>query len=263
MAANKRPPTLIHIGKCGGSYLTSKYKGLKQIHMRRPDLKKNYDANFIIILRNPFSRFVSAFNHSKNLLSYDVSGKAFADLFRDPSSPYFGLKQKSLHALSIGNPFGQYKSGSLYRELLDCFDTANHLAESLSSPNSELFDKAQKLVSNCEVEHIAKGIGWYLHNGDFVQKFKDDIIYCSDISMVDDSCLECATGIAPRQRFFSRKSVYGLNDRTLSELAIDNIKKYCLPGDFKALGALARHGLIGNELLREYSQCPSCHFPDN
>lgn len=56
--------TIIHIGKCGGSTVTSELKNhnikFDIVHCR----KVNYDSNkkYIIIIRNPIKRFISAFN---------------------------------------------------------------------------------------------------------------------------------------------------------------------------------------------------------
>ena len=65
----KNDVRFIHIGKCGGTSLVSLFN-FNQYHLVR-----NYSdkSRFIIWLRNPLKRFVSAFNHVLTLINMDVS----------------------------------------------------------------------------------------------------------------------------------------------------------------------------------------------
>jgi hypothetical protein len=55
---------IIHVGKCGGSTvkfeLTSKKIKFSQIHIKEAIYKPN--KNYVIVIRNPIKRFISAFN---------------------------------------------------------------------------------------------------------------------------------------------------------------------------------------------------------
>lgn len=55
---------VIHIGKCGGSTviseLESKNIDFSQVHVGKPVYKPN--KNYVIVIRNPIKRFISAFN---------------------------------------------------------------------------------------------------------------------------------------------------------------------------------------------------------
>lgn len=54
----------IHIGKCGGSTVTSELRSknvkFSQIHVRQSIYEPN--KNYVIVIRNPIKRFISAFN---------------------------------------------------------------------------------------------------------------------------------------------------------------------------------------------------------
>ena len=114
MNSIRKNTVLIHVGKCGGSYLSKIFPGIKEIHMCQAIFKTS--NNFILILRNPIDRFVSAYYHSRWLIEYDVNNCKYKNLFNDVDSPYYKLKWKIKGALELGNPFGHYKNGDRYKE---------------------------------------------------------------------------------------------------------------------------------------------------
>ena len=70
----------LHIGKCASSSFREFLKGnfeanLNCYHLERVDLRINIDTKnrFLFVVRRPIERFVSAFNHSKNLINFDIS----------------------------------------------------------------------------------------------------------------------------------------------------------------------------------------------
>ena len=87
-------------------------------------------------------------------------------------------KKKQLHtinkttSLCPKREIKKIKTGIAYNKEYDnlilYFKSANHLAEALSSNNKIERNKALSLMNN-STEHIFKGIGWYLQNGDFVK----------------------------------------------------------------------------------------------
>jgi len=71
---------LIHIGKCGGSTVISMLKQNKikynKIHITKP-IFNNHDK-YLIVLRNPIERFISAFNWRYKLVVIDkIQNKRF------------------------------------------------------------------------------------------------------------------------------------------------------------------------------------------
>jgi hypothetical protein len=64
---------LVHIGKCGGSTVRSEFnkKGLKYVEKHITQVKFQPNKKYIIVIRNPISRFVSAFNWRYKLVVKD------------------------------------------------------------------------------------------------------------------------------------------------------------------------------------------------
>lgn len=66
---------IIHIGKCAGSTICYELKNnnikFKELHLKKIDFKKN--DKYIILLRNPIERLISAFFWRKKLVYQDKS----------------------------------------------------------------------------------------------------------------------------------------------------------------------------------------------
>ena len=242
----------IHVGKCGGSYLARNLPRSSTIHMRKPEAEPN--VGYIIWLRNPLSRFVSAFNHSLALVEYDVGTKNFDDLYNDESCPYYRLKNKINSVLETGEPFCMWDSGSTYVELMRYFGTANALAEGLSSSDRLVRDKAKWLMSNAQVEHIYKGLGWYMDNGKFIREHHDQIFFVGRQEQMsqDLNALFSQLGVGLKQIDRPIRQGQAEADKYLSEVAIANLKDFYARSDYKALSELARFGFIDQNLIKEY-----------
>jgi len=65
----------IHIGKCGGSTVSQILRSLKVSHNILHIQPVNFDPNkkYVILLRNPIQRFISAFNWRCKLVLYEKS----------------------------------------------------------------------------------------------------------------------------------------------------------------------------------------------
>ena len=172
--------TFIHIGKTGGSYLIdllgiemsdrAKYRHI----CNKPELDKK--RKYITWIRNPISRFVSAFNYSYSAVKQDVS-----------SINVFNLKTCLIPEVMKKRYVTKspYLFSKEYDESLLFFETPNKLAEALSSTNAILKQRALKLMKS-EIQHINKGIGWYLHNGDFIKKLKENILFVGKIETMNE-----------------------------------------------------------------------------
>ena len=85
--------------------------------MRKPELIHNDKINYIIILKNPIKRFVSAFYHSKYLIDFDTKGYNFNTLVNDISTPYYMLKNRVRDKLKFNNPFKEWDKSDYYKYL--------------------------------------------------------------------------------------------------------------------------------------------------
>lgn len=243
----------IHIGKCGGSFVSMNLPFTALIHMKIPVF--NEKTAYVVWIRNPISRYVSAFNHSLSIIRYDVSGRDFDSLFNDPDTPYYKLKNKIESKFRTGHPFAEWATGVEYESLISYFNTPNALAEALSSKNAEIKNKAISLMSNSEVEHIAKGIGWYLDNGEFIKNYHANIFFVgkvedmkNDIQRLYDMLRICST---PDFRKI-RDQKYVL-DTYMSPLAVKNVKEFYEQTDYKALSLLRDYDFIEKTVYESYA----------
>jgi hypothetical protein len=247
----------IHIGKTGGTtidrILKSKVNNFKSYH-----LGNNYksDEKYIIWIRNPISRFVSAFNH----LYYAVNVNKQLIKSMDLSNCLLPCKLS-------GSTKRGYIFSNEYDSLVKYFKSANHLAESLTSNNLESRTKAHALMSD-PTEHLYKGIGWYLKNGDFVKNNNDNIIFVGRQEYMKDDIkhLSSLLNIELDENMKVRENVYlDKSMKYLSPLAIKNIIEWYKDTDYAALKELCNHGFIDANLLSSYYiyDMPSDIHPPN
>ncbi|WP_096788037.1 hypothetical protein [Rhodobacter sp. CZR27] len=131
---------LVHVGKCGGESviraLSPQVRNLSVHHVgeanqdiARAVLRREAEDVFIVLTRDPVSRFVSAF-------------------------------EWDLHSKSIGGDGVQMKNAQWARVFRN-FQTANDLAEALTSP-----DDARRQVAHFALRgsklHLQFDLGWYL-----------------------------------------------------------------------------------------------------
>jgi hypothetical protein len=235
--------SFIHIGKCGGTsikhLLKGKIKSFKEYHMT-----KNYTTNekYIIWIRNPLSRFVSAFNYQYECISFNIN-------------EYKGKKLTLNNCISPGYFKFKIRNGYTFDKNFDrlatFFKTPNNLAEALSSNNPTIKRKAIKLMSS-NFEHLKKGIGWYLNNGNFVKNNNSRILFVGKLETMKDDIikLEKLLNISLDNKTHIRKNTAG--DTYLSELAIQNLLEWYKETDYKAINELHINGWITKEILESY-----------
>jgi len=220
---------------------------IKQYHLR-----KNYDINdkFIIWVRNPIARFVSAFNMSYVNVNFKKYIKNTNNL--GPRSVLLRIRIRRYLTKQT-----DYIFGKRYDELINYFKTPNNLAEGLSSNDKIIREKAEELMNN-PLEHINKGIGWYLNNGRFVKNRNDKIVFVGKQETMNEDIKKLGVLLnrelkndETRINYYSTKE-----SKYLSPLAIENIKKYYKNTDYAALIELNKHGWISNEILNLYYTYP-------
>ena len=122
---------LIHIGKCGGNTLNTTLKNLKYKFKKKHIQPINFNPNrkYIIVIRNPISRFISAFNWRM----YNVCDtRTQEDRFKGEAS------------------------------LLKKFKTVNALAESLYDSDGTL--RINLSEKHFYIHHIYEDINFYIGN---------------------------------------------------------------------------------------------------
>lgn len=233
----------IHIGKCAGTSIKEKLN-IPEYHLNR-NYKK--DENYIIWIRNPINRFVAAFNYVHAVINTDIS--------------QFRNKPITIHnCLAPAKIRNKIRSGHAlpkrYEYLINYFDTANELAESITSENETKRKLALELM-NDSTEHIFKGTGWYLYNGDFVEKNHDKIAFVGSCeNMVIDTqrlseSFDLSYDMKPNEKMRENKIN---NKKFLSSKAIRNIIDFYKGSDYKALQKLLEYNFIEKSLLEQYYQ---------
>ena len=229
----------IHIGKCGGTNVCNQ-TNLVQYHLQR-NYKNN--ENYIIWLRNPIKRFVSAFYYVKNVINTDISNLNITKISLDNCL----APAKIINKIKKGYAYSKH-----YDNLVNHFKTANELAESITSENIKKKQLALELM-NSNVEHIFKGIGWYLYNGNFIEKNYDKIVFvgtCENMTN-DIKKLSNLLNIQNDSKEKNRENKNN-NDKFLSHKAIKNIINFYKDTDYKALQKLVEYNFITKVLFEKY-----------
>ena len=247
----------LHIGKCAGTTLYDYFKDkndsdITYLHMKRVELNEAADYEFVFFIRHPISRFVSAFNHTKRIVEFDTSKLDINQLNHENSYAPKRIKRKMMH--------GGIAFSKKYDQLTRHFKSANELAESLYCDDSQQRRKAQKLMS-LPNEHLFKGIGWYLHNGELIKRFSRNIKFVGCVETIDQDLQTACTLFKlngnPGQLAKKRAGLSNEQNQ-LSSTAIQNLRRWYRDSDYKAIQLLHEHGLIQRD-IRDYYQSSPYH----
>ena len=246
----ENPLKFIHVGKCGGTSIVNAFFSagypLIQYHLSKPAFFEQ--SNYFLWVRDPIKRFISAFNHSKAIVEFDISLLNG----RQPSLENCQAPEKIQRKIDTGRayPFD-------YENLLKKFESANHLAESLVGIDSTMKKKAEQLMHH-PLEHIYKGIGWYLDNGSFVDLNHKKILFCGSIETIESDFNYLFKYYYPfivPQPVLShvRKNQIKLS-MELSRKGKENIFSFYRQTDYLAIERLASYNLISEELFDMYNK---------
>jgi hypothetical protein len=132
------PFHLIHVGKCAGGTVCGELLhagyAFEHIHVRKPDFEAT--AKYVVLIRDPASRFASAFHWRQFVLNQP--GAVSAD-----RTNLQGLKTRMEH------------------EFLSCFKDANALAE-LLDPDDPTRGLHGGISLVQLIGHVPLGFSWYL-----------------------------------------------------------------------------------------------------
>ena len=244
----KEKIAFIHIGKCGG---TSLMKQLCRYNIKEHHMNNKYDPineKYIIWIRNPLSRFVSAFNMIYTTLHTVV----------DPDKEYNIYNTISPEVIQNKIRYNkQYFFTKVKDELILKHTSANELAENITSDNPEKKKDALELM-NLNLEHcphILKGIGYYLYNGDFIKEHNDKILFVGKLETMEEDLIKLAIilnkKINPNTKIRENKqATEGM--KYLSPLAIKNLLEFYKDTDYAALNELYLKGWITKEVFDSY-----------
>ena len=235
---------LIHIPKTGGTSLEKflDSNNIKYIshHLVRQNDPLHSEDKYITVIRNPLTRFVSAFNYYFSLLSQNIDNISFEQLSLDNClSPYF--TKKKLVTNSYFDPF--------IDEIILSFKSANELAESLSSKDETIKKRAEIL---CNYNHFV-GISFYLDSS-FINKFHKNIIWVGKLENIDNDIkalheiLEITPKYTKIQKIRENKDN---NSKYLSQKAIENLIRF-YDQDYKSMDLLYKYNLIDKETIVSY-----------
>ena len=238
----------LHVGKCGGTSIMKAFleKGilLEEYHMKKPPVHS--ETQYFIWIRNPFSRYVSAFNHSKAIVEFDTSNIDHNELTLNntPAPMKIANKMKYGFAISPGYDF-----------LVDQFESANALAESLSSSNKKLRRNAYSLMQSPK-EHIFKGIGWYCDNGRWLEANRQRTFLAGTLENINESFEKLLGNVSGCENYNLTLERARKGDRSLpkylSSVAEKNLFKFYKNSDYKALEKMKIQNLITEKLYEDY-----------
>ena len=206
----------IHVGKCGGSTIWSllksssvtsfRYKSIEEVHVNGAKLRSNCD--YLICLRNPIERALSAFEWRKKLVLIDANA--------DQVDRFFGEKS-----------------------VLISYESFDHLACSLYERDDRLCQKAARDFAL--VHHLRESISFYirpllpvLSSGNVLGVICQESLAgdCQRILGVD------AAGVNERINNMKQQSFSDLSDQ-----AVRNLKRF-LADDYQCIVSLWSLGLL-------------------
>lgn len=197
----------IHIGKCGGSSLwdainnsslvRKQFTRLHKVHMGKPPILEK--SKYLIVIRNPISRAVSAFNWRYKLVVED---------------------EVQRHRFE-----GEWKILSKYK-------TLNTMAEALYK-NDELNEKVAREFQS--IHHLKENIGFYLQ--DLLEHLTPEQLFgvLSTETLSED--VRHQLGVTSLKRTYENGKYVNNDKMYLSELAYENLRKYLL-ADYQCLEKL-------------------------
>jgi hypothetical protein len=197
---------LIHIGKCGGSSVLKLLRNLNyninHIHVSKPEFDIN--KKYIITIRNPVDRFISAFNWRYHKV---ITTK----------------EQKN-----------RYKGE---KKLLEYYGNVNALAEDLYKPNGKLNIKLSS--KRYYIHHLYEDINFYL--GSFLNNCKKNNIRAVLLTETLDDDLKKKFGIPKKN--VPHKLKNKIYSKYLSDLGLSNLKRW-LRKDYKCINRLFKKKII-------------------
>ena len=242
----------IHIGKCGGTaflaaFNMEKNKYKYEIHMNNTLYKPTYEK-YIMWIRHPISRFVSAFMYNYAIHNTDVTKLPNKLDTTNCICPEMLIRKKEC----VKNNKTCYTWDENFDFLVSYFKSPNDLAESLTSDDPQRKKYAYDLMQ-AGPEHIMRDINFYLFNGEFIEKYYDKFIFVGTMENMEDDLIKCGKLInkTPNLNVRPRTNDYDSSYKYFSKKGFKNIMDY-LYKDYNCIKALYKHNLISKEVYDSY-----------
>ena len=222
----------IHIGKTGGTTIDKTFHFSRSHHRKPP---KNNNLQYIISIRHPIKRLVSAFYMAKQALDTDYSKPKPENYVSD----FNKVKNRLI------------KDGYIYSEKIDKtikkYNNVNDLFENIYKDDDVIY----LFNNNIKHQHLSKGIGWYLDNGKFIEDYHNNILYVAKNEYLDEDIQKISDIVGIKINELKKERLNTFNyEKYLSPLAIDNIKKLLKDTDYKTLEIMNKYDLIDDEYLQ-------------
>ena len=128
------------------------------------------------------------------------------------------------------------------------FQNANHLAESIYEASED--GAIARNLMNDPLEHIAKGLGWYLYNGELVRRHHQRMFVGTVESMTEDTTrlAQLLQVDLKRWKMGKLRATAHNPNHTISPLGKHNLRRWYNETDYAALRELKRFGLLKHSL---------------
>lgn len=186
----------VHIGKCGGGSLWRAIRSSKsvkrafhdvvRVHMAQPPILEN--AKYLIVVRNPIERTVSAFNWRYNIVVENGGSE---------------------------NMIGESQSLTKYK-------TINNLAESLYDDSGELNKEAVEAFYS--IDHMKQNIEFYL--SDLLDQIDKEQIFALVTTELLDQDIELYLSFKNKYRVHQSRPTQNSDKLPLSDLARRNLYNF-------------------------------------
>lgn len=231
----------IHVGKCGGTEVLRHFKGkIKEIHWEdNPAYWQSYRTKWILWVRNPFARFVSAFWYSYNGINIPCN-----ELVSCPHRP-----------IQVHESLGIPTHTDIQKYGFNIFKSPNELAEALSSDNIKLKKLAEYMLTNGG-EHLPNGLAYYLDDGNWLDN-NNNIIFvgeCEKMSEdIDKMVEELGNELCYMKKEIKHSRRGHVGNKYLSVKAINNLKEFWKDTEMKTIYKLYVNNFISFSTYMNYN----------
>ena len=234
----------IHIGKSSGTTLKYLFNFKNRGH---PKMIFSKSYKYILWLRNPINRLVSAFNFAKYIIDYDTINIKAEDL-----NIHNCLGIEVITSFIKKNK--THKFNKEFDELIHSFKNVDHFLSSLSSDNMHDKKNAELLISCCYNKsgvQFFKSLGYHLDNK-FIKHCNKNNLFIGTVENMQKDINRLSKWMSTNKKLDREILRKNINYSTeLSEISVKNAIKF-LKKDYNVLNLLHKKKMIDESLLKSY-----------